>query len=163
MECPICYYCKKSKTYVHPCKHELCNNCYKKITPKKCPICRCDMESLCDKKLDSYDYIAVKTTTKCKIISLNKLKKHVFSTDFKNYLREILTEPHMYVIKRTIVQLELPNQVVSYSPENLNCYNLSELFFMYEQNILRFFKYKPGVINYLIMKIKEEIQRRIKQ
>jgi len=86
-----------------------------------------------------------------------------FRKDFKKYLREILMEPHMYVIKRIIVKLELPNQVVSYRPENLFLYSLSELFFMYEQNILRYFKFKPNVINYLIMKIKEEIESRTKQ
>ena len=62
-----------------------------------------------------------------------------------------------------MVSLQLPNKVVSYSPENINFYNLSELCFMYEQNILRYFKFKANVSNLLIMKIKEEIESRIKQ
>ena len=103
----------------------------------------------------------VKTTKKDKIISLKNLKKHVFSSDFKNYLREILMNNRLYVIKRIMVSFKSPNQVVSYSPENLSYYNLSELFYMYETNILRYFK-KPNVINYLIMNIKEEIEKRIK-
>ena len=158
MECPVCMRSLKKREYIFPCKHELCNKCYKKIKIK-CPICRCDMESLCDEKLDSYDYTAVKTTKKDKIISLKNLKKHVFSSDFKNYLREILMKPHLYVIKRIFIRFESPNQVVSYSPENLSYYNLSELFFMYEYNINRYFK-KPNVINYLIMNIKQEIETR---
>ena len=161
MECPVCMRSLKKREYIFPCKHELCNKCYKKIKIKS-PICRCDMESLCDEKLDSYDYTAVKTTKKDKIISLKNLKKHVFSSDFKNYLREILMNNRLYVIKRIMVSFKSPNQVVSYSPENLSYYNLSELFYMYETNILRYFK-KPNVINYLIMNIKNEIENRIKK
>ena len=73
MECPVCMRSLKKREYIFPCKHELCNKCYKKIKIK-CPICRCDMESLCDERLDSYNYITVKTTKKDKIISLKNLK-----------------------------------------------------------------------------------------
>jgi hypothetical protein len=102
----------------------------------------------------------VKTTKNDKIISFDKLKTHVFSMDFKNYLTDILTGPHLYVIKRMKFCIELPNKVLAYSPENLHLYNLSELFYMYEANIYRMFQFNPHIINYLIVKIKEEIERR---
>ena len=163
MECPVCLKTLKKKQCINPCEHELCSSCFKKIANKRCPLCRCEMLSLQtkDARLFSTKYIMVKTTKKDKIISLKNLKKHVFSSDFKNYLREILMNNRLYVIKRIMVSFKSPNQVVSYSPENLSYYNLSELFYMYETNILRYFK-KPNVINYLIMNIKNEIENRIK-
>jgi len=160
MECPVCMITLKNRQYINPCNHELCSNCYKKINPKTCPICRCLMESHHDGRLDSTKFIAVKTTKKDKIISLEKLKKHVFSADFKNYLTDILTRPHMYVIKRMIFCIELPNKMLSYSIENITLYTIDELFYMYEANIHKYFQFKPNVINDLIMKIKEEIESR---
>jgi hypothetical protein len=119
------------------------------------------MVSLYDARLLSPKYIMVKTTKKDKIISLNKLKRHVFSTEFKNYLTDVLTKPHQYVIKRTIFCIELPNKMRVYSPENLGLYTITELFFMYESNIHRYFQFNPNITNNLIMKIKEEIQSRL--
>ena len=164
MECPVCLKTLKKKQCINPCEHELCSSCFKKIANKRCPLCRCEMLSLQtkDARLFSTKYIMVKTTKKDKIISLTKLKRHVFSSDFKNYLREILMKPHLYVIKRIMISFKSQNKVVTYSPQNLSFYNLSELFYMYETNILRYFK-KPNVINYLIMNIKKEIENRIEK
>ena len=165
MECPVCLKSLKKKQCINPCEHKLCSSCFKKIANKRCPLCRCKMLSLqtipsYDARLFSTKYIMVKTTKKDKIISLTKLKSHIFSMDFKNYLTDVLTRPHMYVIKRIIFCIELPNVMRTYSPENLHLYTLKELFYMYEANIHRFFQFNPNVINYLTMKIKEEIERR---
>ena len=163
MECPVCMRTQKNRQCINPCQHELCSSCFKKINPKKCPICRSLMETLYDTRLYSTNYIMVKTTKKDKIISLEKLKKHIFSADFKNYLTDILTRAHQYVIKRMKFCIELPNKMLAYSPENVTLYTIDELFYMYEANIYRTFQFNPNVINRLTMQIKEEIERRTNQ
>ena len=40
--CPICLD-KKNEIHVNPCGHMFCFDCIKKLTNRKCPICRADM------------------------------------------------------------------------------------------------------------------------
>jgi hypothetical protein len=41
MECPICLENKKI-FFTSSCSHTLCINCFKKINPPRCPLCRKD-------------------------------------------------------------------------------------------------------------------------
>lgn len=46
LECPICFdKIKSDKIEINLCKHIICTDCYKKMNPKKCPLCRATWES----------------------------------------------------------------------------------------------------------------------
>ena len=56
IECPICFDVTKN-FYLSKCKHSWCNSCNVKLTKYRCPLCRCSLLTIAQRRKILLDFL----------------------------------------------------------------------------------------------------------